>query len=181
MPFPSMPVAFWNDPDGSLYRKAYFERFPNVWHHGDYAEITEHDGVIIYGRSDAALNPRGVRIGTAEIYRVVDQFPEIVECIVVGQEWDDDTRVILFVQMQPELTLDGTLTDRLKQALRTNASPRHVPDKVLEVPAIPRTISGKLVELAVREVIHGREITNLDALANPESLEHFKRRPELAS
>ncbi len=179
-PFPSMPVSFWNDPDGSLYRSAYFDRFANVWYHGDYAEITAHDGLIIYGRSDAVLNPGGVRIGTAEIYRVVERFDEIAESVVIGQDWDGDVRVVLFVRMQPGEALDDALRDRLKAALRRHASPRHVPAKILDVPAIPRTISGKVVELAVREVVHGREIANLDALANPESLEHFKDRPELA-
>ncbi len=179
-PFPSMPVAFWNDADGSQYHSAYFERFPDVWHHGDYAELTEHDGLIIYGRSDAVLNPGGVRIGTAEIYRVVEQFEEIGESVVVGQEWQGDVRVVLFVRLQPGQGLDEDLIARLKTALRSQASPRHVPAKILEVTAIPRTISGKVVELAVRELIHGREIRNLDALANPEALEHFRNRPELA-
>jgi len=178
-PFPSMPVAFWNDPDGSQYRHAYFERFPNVWHHGDYAELTAHDGLIIYGRSDAVLNPGGVRIGTAEIYRVVEQFDEVAESVVVAQEWMGDVRVVLFVRLQPGLTLEETLVGRLKAALREHASPRHVPAKILAVAAIPRTISGKVVELAVRETIHGREVHNLDALANPEALAHFRNRPEL--
>ncbi len=179
-PFPSMPVAFWNDADGSQYHKAYFERFPNVWHHGDYAELTTHDGLIIYGRSDTVLNPGGVRIGTAEIYRIVEQFEEIAESVVVGQDWRGDVRVVLFVRLQPGLQLDDELIARLRTALKTHASPRHVPAKILEVAAIPRTISGKVVELAVREVIHGRDIRNLDALANPEALEHFKNRAELA-
>jgi len=179
-PFPSMPVGFWNDPDGRRYHRAYFERFPNVWHHGDYAEITAHDGLIIYGRSDAVLNPGGVRIGTAEIYRVVEQFEEVAECVAVGQEWQGDVRVVLFVKLKPGFALDEALRERLKAALRAQASPRHVPAKILAVSAIPRTISGKVVELAVREIIHGREIGNADALANPESLEEFKNRPELA-
>jgi acetoacetyl-CoA synthetase len=179
-PFPSMPVAFWNDADGSQYHRAYFERFPNIWHHGDYAELTTHDGLIIYGRSDAVLNPGGVRIGTAEIYRIVEQFEEIAESVVVGQDWRGDVRVVLFVRLQPGLQLDDDLIARLKTALKTHASPRHVPAKVLQVTAIPRTISGKVVELAVREVIHGRDIRNLDALANPEALEQFKNRTELA-
>jgi acetoacetyl-CoA synthetase len=178
-PFPSMPVAFWNDPDGSQYHRAYFERFPGVWHHGDYAELTAHDGLIIYGRSDAVLNPGGVRIGTAEIYRIVEQFEEIADCVVVGQDWQDDVRVVLFVRLTPGSRLDDPLVERLKRALREQASPRHVPAKILAVAAIPRTVSGKVVELAVREVIHGREVRNIDALANPEALEHFRNRPEL--
>ncbi|HSG66974.1 MAG TPA: acetoacetate--CoA ligase [Gammaproteobacteria bacterium] len=180
-PFPSMPVAFWNDPDGSQYHKAYFERFPGVWHHGDYAELTPHDGLIIYGRSDAVLNPGGVRIGTAEIYRIVEQFDEIADCVVVGQDWQGDVRIVLFVRPAPGCRLDEALASRLKRALREQASPRHVPAKILEVPAIPRTVSGKVVELAVREVVHGRAVRNIDALANPEALEHFRNRPELAS
>jgi acetoacetyl-CoA synthetase len=180
-PFPSMPVSFWNDPDGSLYHRAYFERFANVWHHGDYAELTSHDGLIIYGRSDAVLNPGGVRIGTAEIYRIVEQFDEIAESVVIGQDWRGDLRVVLFVRLQPGSELDDALRDRLRSALRAQASPRHVPTKILDVPEIPRTISGKVVELAVREVVHGRKIANLDALANPDALEHFKNRPELAT
>jgi acetoacetyl-CoA synthetase len=178
-PFPSMPIGFWNDPDGRKYRAAYFERFPNVWHHGDYAELTLHDGVIIYGRSDAVLNPGGVRIGTAEIYRIVEQFAEVAESIVVGQEWHDDTRVVLFVRLQPGATLDADLERRLREAIKTRASPRHVPAKILAVPDIPRTMNGKIVELAVREVIHGRPIGNRDALANPEALDYFVDRPEL--
>ena len=179
-PFPSMPIGFWNDPDGRKYRRAYFERFPNVWHHGDYAEITEHDGVIIYGRSDAVLNPGGVRIGTAEIYRIVEQFPEIAESVVVGQDWDDDTRVVLFVRLQPGYSLDASLERRLRDEIRKRASPRHVPAKILAVIDIPRTMNGKIVELAVRDAVHGRFIGNRDALANPEALEHFRNRRELA-
>jgi len=178
-PFPSMPVSFWNDPNDSLYHSAYFDRFPNVWHHGDYAEITAHDGLIIYGRSDAVLNPGGVRIGTAEIYRIIEQFNEIAESVVVGQDWENGLRIVLFVRLQPGFELDDALRDRIKTALRSQASPRHVPAKILDVPELPRTISGKVVELAVREVVHGREVANLDALANPEALEHFRNRPEL--
>jgi len=174
-----MPVAFWNDADGSQYRRAYFEHFPGVWHHGDYAELTVHDGLIIYGRSDAVLNPGGVRIGTAEIYRIVEQFEEIADSVVVGQDWQDDVRVVLFVRLTPGSRLDDPLVQRLERALREQASPRHVPAKILAVAAIPRTVSGKVVELAVREVIHGREVRNIDALANPEALEHFRNRPEL--
>ena len=179
-PFPSMPVGFWNDPDGRKYHRAYFERFPNVWHHGDYAEITQNDGVIIYGRSDAVLNPGGVRIGTAEIYRIVEQFPEVAESIVVGQDWADDTRVVLFVRLQPKHALDAALERRIRDEIRKRASPRHVPAKILAVPDIPRTMNGKIVELAVRDAIHGRPIGNRDALANPEALDYFRDRPELA-
>jgi acetoacetyl-CoA synthetase len=178
-PFPSMPIGFWNDPAGSKYRAAYFERFPNVWHHGDYAELTPNDGLIIYGRSDAVLNPGGVRIGTAEIYRIVESFTEIAESIVVGQEWGDDMRLVLFVRLQPHAVLDAGLEHRLRGALKARASPRHVPAKILAVADIPRTMNGKIVELAVREAIHGRPIGNLDALANPQALDHFVGRPEL--
>jgi acetoacetyl-CoA synthetase len=180
-PFPSMPIGFWNDADGSKYRAAYFARFRNVWHHGDYAELTAHDGLIIYGRSDAVLNPGGVRIGTAEIYRIVEQLPEIAESIVVGQEWHGDTRVVLFVRLQQGAELDAELERRLREAIKTRASPRHVPAKIVAVGDIPRTMNGKIVELAVREVIHGRPVGNRDALANPEALELFVDRPELAS
>jgi acetoacetyl-CoA synthetase len=178
-PFPSMPIGFWNDGDGRKYRAAYFERFPNVWHHGDYAELTAHGGVVIYGRSDAVLNPGGVRIGTAEIYRIVEQFAEIAESIVVAQDWGDDTRIVLFVRLQPGATLDGDLERRLRDAIKHRASPRHVPAKILAVADIPRTMNGKIVELAVREAIHGRPVGNRDALANPQSLDYFVDRPEL--
>jgi acetoacetyl-CoA synthetase len=178
-PFPSMPIGFWNDLGGRKYRAAYFERFPNVWHHGDYAELTAHDGLVIYGRSDAILNPGGVRIGTAEIYRIVEQFAEIAESIVVGQAWGDDTRIVLFVRLQPGATLDAELERRLREAIKSRASPRHVPAKILAVADIPRTMNGKIVEIAVREAIHGRPVGNRDALANPEALDHFVDRPEL--
>jgi acetoacetyl-CoA synthetase len=178
-PFPSMPIGFWNDADGRKYRAAYFERFPHVWHHGDYAELTARDGVIIYGRSDAVLNPGGVRIGTAEIYRIVEEFTEVAESIVVGQEWGDDTRVVLFVRLQPGTALNARLEQRLREAIKSRASPRHVPAKILTVPDIPRTMNGKIVELAVREAIHGRPVGNRDALANPQALDHFVDRPEL--
>jgi len=180
-PFPSMPIGFWNDADGRKYHAAYFERFPNIWHHGDYAELTEHDGVVIYGRSDAVLNPGGVRIGTAEIYRVVEQLPEVAECIVVGQDWGDDTRVVLFVRLQPGHALDAALERRVRDEIKRRASPRHVPAKILAVVDIPRTMNGKIVELAVREAIHGRPVGNRDALANPEALAYFTDRPELKS
>ena len=178
-PFPSMPVAFWNDPGGARYKAAYFERYPGVWWHGDFAEITAHDGVIIYGRSDATLNPGGVRIGTAEIYRQVEQLDEVEEAIVIGQEWDNDVRVVLFVKLAGGAGLTEELTDRIKQQIRSGASPRHVPDKILEVADIPRTKSGKITELAVRDVVHGRSVKNREALANPEALELFADRAEL--
>ncbi len=180
-PFPSCPIGFWNDPDGSRLRDAYFSRFPGVWAHGDFAEITEHDGFIIHGRSDAVLNPGGVRIGTAEIYRQVEQLEAVKESICVGQDWQGDVRVVLFVVMQPGHRLDDALRERIRDTVRRNASPRHVPARILEVPDIPRTLSGKIVELAVRDVIHGRPVRNTSALANPEALEHFRDRPELAT
>lgn len=180
-PFPSMPLGFWNDPGGSKYRQAYFERFPGVWCHGDYAEITEHGGMKIYGRSDAVLNPGGVRIGTAEIYRQVEQLPEVLESIVVAQQWEGDVRVVLFVKLRPELKLDNALIARIKDQIRRNTTPRHVPAKVLQVTDIPRTRSGKLVELAVRDMIHQRPVSNVEAIENPQALECFRNRPELAS
>ena len=178
-PFPSVPVGFWNDPQEEKFKAAYFEHYPNVWRHGDYAELTEHDGMIIYGRSDAVLNPRGVRIGTAEIYRQVEELDEVLEGLVVGQEWEDDVRIVLFVRLRPELTLDGSLIQKIKDRIRRNASPRHVPAKVIQVADIPRTMSGKIVELAVREVIHNRPVKNRDALANPQALELFRDLQEL--
>ena len=180
-PFPSMPVGFWNDPDGSRYRGAYFERFPNVWCHGDYAALTAHDGIIIYGRSDAVLNPGGVRIGTAEIYRQVEKLDEVLESLAVSQDWKNDTRVILFVRLRPGVTLSDALQQKIRQTIRSNTTPRHVPARIIAVPEIPRTISGKIVELAVRNVIHGRPVKNTDALANPQSLDHFRNLPELES
>ena len=179
-PFPSMPVSFWNDPGDAMYRAAYFERFPGVWCHGDYVEMTPSGGFVFHGRSDAILNPGGVRIGTSEIYRIVENFEEIAEAIAVGQEWEEDVRVVLFVRMQPGHRLDDDLVERIRLAVRRDASPRHVPAKVLETPDIPRTRSGKIVELAVRDVIHGREAVNADALANPEALDYFRNRSELA-
>jgi len=179
-PFPSMPVAFWNDADGSRYRHAYFERFPDVWAHGDYAERTVHGGLIIYGRSDAVLNPGGVRIGTAEIYREVEKLDEVVESIVIGQQWEGDTRVVLFVVLRAGIELNDALRDRIKDAIRINASPRHVPARVIAVPEIPRTRSGKIVELAVRSVVHGEPVSNKESLANPDALELFRDLPELS-
>jgi acetoacetyl-CoA synthetase len=173
-PFPSMPVAFWDDADGAKYRGAYFDFWPNVWRHGDWAEVTERGGLVIYGRSDATLNPGGVRIGTAEIYRQVELEDEVVESLVVGQTWGDDVRIVLFVRLRPGLDLTEALADRIKKRIRGNCSPHHVPKKILQVADIPRTLSGKIVELAVREVIHGRPVRNQDALANPQALELFR-------
>ncbi len=178
-PFPSMPVGFWNDPDGAKYRAAYFERYPGVWRHGDWIERTKHGGFVIYGRSDAVLNPGGVRIGTAEIYRQVEQLEEVEESIVVGQDWQGDQRVVLFVKLRGGLALDGALEKRIRERIRANTTPRHVPAKILQVAEIPRTRSGKIVELAVRDVIHGRPVKNKEALANPEALAHFADRVEL--
>jgi acetoacetyl-CoA synthetase len=179
-PFPSMPVTFWNDPDGSKYRSAYFEHFPGVWRHGDWARLTDHDGLVISGRSDATLNPGGVRIGTAEIYRQVEQLPEVVESLVVGQDWEGDVRIVLFVRLRPNSNLDESLRDRIRRRIREHASPHHVPKRIVQVNDIPRTISGKITELAVREVIHGRSVTNTEALANPGALELFRDLPELS-
>jgi acetoacetyl-CoA synthetase len=178
--FPSMPLGFWNDPDGTRYHAAYFERFPGVWHHGDYALLTAHEGLVILGRSDAVLNPGGVRIGTAEIYRQVERLDEVLESLAIGQQWDHDERVVLFVRLQPGLALDETLRRRIRDTIRANTTPRHVPAKIVAVPDIPRTISGKIVEIAVRNVVHGLPVHNTDALANPEALQHFRNRPELA-
>lgn len=178
-PFPSMPLKFWNDPDGEKYHNAYFDRFDNIWCHGDFAEWTEHGGMIIHGRSDATLNPDGIRIGTAEIYAQVEKLPEVVEGLCIGQQWDDDTRIVLFVRLQDGVTLDDELIKRIKTQIRTGASPRHVPGVVVEVSDIPRTKSGKITELAVRDVVHGREVKNKEALANPRALDLFKSIPEL--
>ena len=178
-PFPSMPVRFWDDPDGSKYRAAYFEHYRGVWRHGDWARITPHDGLVILGRSDATLNPGGVRIGTAEIYRQVEQLPEVIESLVVGQEWEADTRVVLFVRLKEGVTLTDDLAARIRSRIRDYASPHHVPKKVIQVRDIPRTISGKITELAVRDVIHGRPVPNVDALANPAALSQFRDLPEL--
>ncbi|HRP35716.1 MAG TPA: acetoacetate--CoA ligase [Gammaproteobacteria bacterium] len=180
-PFPSMPVGFWNDPDGAKYRAAYFERFAGVWHHGDWARLTPHGGLIIYGRSDAVLNPGGVRIGTAEIYRQVEKLDEIVEALAIGQDWGDDQRIVLFVRLRDGVALDEAVQAKIRKTIRDNTTPRHVPAKILEVRDIPRTLSGKIVELAVRNVVHGRPVKNTDALANPAALEEFRNRPELAA
>lgn len=180
-PFPSMPVSFWNDPGGSRYRAAYFDRFDDIWCHGDWVEKTDHGGWIIHGRSDATLNPGGVRIGTAEIYRQVEQIPEIRESIAVGQDWDGDVRVVLFVVLQQGMTLSEELKQAIRLKIRTGASPRHVPAKIIAVADIPRTKSGKITELAVREIIHARPVKNIEALANPESLDFYKNIRELAA
>ena len=180
-PIPSMPIGFWNDPGDAKYRAAYYEQYPGVWCHGDFVEITARGGVIIYGRSDATLNPGGVRIGTAEIYRQVEQLDEVVESLVIGQDWDHDVRVVLFVRLRDGLVLDDALIAKIKQHIRTNTTPRHVPAKVLQVADIPRTKSNKIVELAVRNIVHGRPVKNVEALANPEALEFFRDREDLRS
>ncbi len=178
-PFVTMPLFFWNDPDGSKYRAAYFERFPGVWCHGDWAELTARDGMIIYGRSDATLNPGGVRIGTAEIYRQAEQLDEIIECMAVSQEWDNDVRIVLFVKLREGLELDDALSDKIRDTIRRNLTTRHVPAKVIQVPDIPRTRNGKLMELAVRNLIHGVAVENREAAANPEALDFYADIPEL--
>jgi acetoacetyl-CoA synthetase len=173
-----MPVAFWRDPDGARYRAAYFERFPGVWRHGDWAEWTRHGGLVIHGRSDATLNPGGVRIGTAEIYRQLDALPEIVESLAIGQRVrtpeGDDERIVLFVRLADGRALDDALRDRIRARIRQGASPRHVPHRILQVADLPRTISGKISELAVRAVVHGLPVENREALANPEALDLFR-------
>ena len=180
-PFPTMPVRFWNDEGGEKYHNAYFSRFPNVWCHGDFAELTEHGGFVIHGRSDATLNPGGVRIGTAEIYAQVEQLPEVVEALAIGQDWDNDVRVVLFLVLKPGIELDEALEKRIRTQIRTGASPRHVPARIVAVNDIPRTKSGKITELAVRDVVHGREVKNKEALANPEALELYRDIPALQS
>lgn len=178
-PFPSMPIGFWNDRDGSKYHGAYFARYENIWHHGDFAEWTPHGGLIIHGRSDATLNPGGVRIGTAEIYRQVEKLDEVRESIVIGQDWDNDVRVVLFVVLKEGVQLGDVLIGKIKQQIRNGATPRHVPAKILQVPDIPRTKSGKITEIAVRDIVNGREIKNKEALANPEALDYYREIPEL--
>jgi acetoacetyl-CoA synthetase len=177
--FPSQPAFFWADESGEKYHDAYFAKYQNVWHHGDYIMLTEHDGIVIYGRSDATLNPGGVRIGTAEIYRHVEQLDEVVESIVIGQDWDSDVRVVLFVVLKTGLSLDDELVDKIRQTVREKCTPRHMPAKVIQVAEIPRTKSGKIVELAVREVVHNREVKNIHSLANPQVLELYRDLPEL--
>jgi len=178
-PFPSMPVGFWNDEDGSRYHNAYFDRFPGIWSHGDFARQTAHRGFVIHGRSDATLNPGGVRIGTAEIYRQVEKLEDVLESICVGQDWEDDVRVILFVKLREGIKLDEALQDAIRKSIRQQTTPRHVPARIIQVADIPRTVSGKIVELAVRNIIHGRPVSNVDALANPAALELFRDLPEL--
>jgi acetoacetyl-CoA synthetase len=176
-----MPVQFWNDPDGAKYHNAYFARFPGVWCHGDFMELSPRGTAVIYGRSDATLNPGGVRIGTAEIYRQVEQLDEVIESLVIGQDWDNDVRVVLFVRLREGLSLDASLVKRINDQIRSNTTARHVPARIVQVSDIPRTKSGKIVELAVRNVVHGQPVRNLDALANPEALEQFRDCPELAT
>ena len=178
-PFPSMPLKFWNDKNDVKFREAYFKKFKNIWHHGDFAEIKNNDGFIIYGRSDTTLNPGGVRLGTAEIYSIVEKFKEIKEAIVVGQNWENDIRIILFVIMNQNFNINDSLLNEIKQKIRNNASPRHVPNKILVVKDIPRTKSGKIVELAVKNTIEGMKIKNIEALANPEALAEYKNFKEL--
>jgi len=183
-PFPSMPIGFWNDPNGTKYRAAYYEKFPGVWCHGDYVEMTARGGMIIYGRSDAVLNPGGVRIGTAEIYRQVEQLDEVMESLAIAQDWPPerpaDVRIVLFVRLREGMRLDATLVDRIRDRIRDEASPRHVPARIVQVRDIPRTKSGKIVELAVRNVVHGRPVANIEALANPEALDEYRNRAELS-
>jgi acetoacetyl-CoA synthetase len=179
-PFPSMPIGFWNDPGDVKYRAAYFDRFPGVWWHGDWIRFTDHDeGVVIFGRSDATLKPGGVRIGTAEIYRQVEQLPDVLESLAVGQQWDADERIVLFVRLAGDRVLDEPLRKKIADQIRRNTSPRHVPARIIQVADIPRTKSGKIVELAVRHVIHGRPVANREALANPEALELYENLPDL--
>jgi acetoacetyl-CoA synthetase len=185
-PFPSMPVAFWNDPDGAKYQAAYFEHTPGVWRHGDWAELTEHPGqtgLVIHGRSDATLNPGGVRIGTAELYRVVEQFDEVLECLAVEQQLgggvDRTSRLVLFVRMRDGAELTPALERLVRARIRDSLTPHHLPRLVLAVPDLPRTLNGKLSEIAVRETVHGRPVKNVDALANPEALAHVRDHPRL--
>ncbi|MBI2784875.1 MAG: acetoacetate--CoA ligase [Legionella longbeachae] len=180
-PFPSMPVGFWKDSNHQAYQHAYFDRFPGIWAHGDFAEISKHNGLIIYGRSDAILNPGGVRIGTAEIYRQIEKIDEIIDSIVIGQDWQDDVRIVLFVKLRDKMKLNDELINKIRLTIRQNASPRHVPAKILQVADIPRTISGKIVEVAVRQVVHGLPVNNINSLANPQALDYFKNREELKS
>jgi len=179
-PFPSMPIYFWNDPEQKKYKQAYFDFYPNFWRHGDYIEITDSGGVIIHGRSDATLNPGGVRIGTAEIYRQVGIIPEILDSIVVGQNWENDVRVILFVKLADSLVLDENLIKKIKDTIKANTTPRHVPAKIIAISDIPYTLNGKKVEMAVRSIIHDEPVLNRDALANPAALDLFRRLPELS-
>jgi len=180
-PFPSMPLSFWNDPDNKKYHEAYFSKFENIWCHGDYVLETDNGGLVFYGRSDTVLNPGGVRIGTAEIYRQVEKLKEVQESIVIGQAWQGDVRVVLFVKLVDNLQLDQALTDKIRLQIRKNTTPRHVPEKVLQVADIPRTKSGKIVELAVKNVVEGEKVKNSESLANPEALEFYRNRESLKS
>ena len=179
--FPSMPIKFWNDPDDKKYKDAYFEKFTGIWRHGDWAKITERGTIVIYGRSDATLNPGGVRIGTAEIYNTVEKLNEVVESIVIAQNWDNDVRIVLFLKLADDLELTESLKEKVIDQIRTNLTPRHIPAKVVSVPDIPRTRSGKITELAVRDIVHGKEIKNKEALANPKALLHFANIPDLST
>ena len=179
-PFPSMPVFFWNDNDGEKYRKAYFNKFPGVWAHGDFIEINDHGGLKIFGRSDSTLNPGGVRIGTAEIYRIVEAFDEVADSLVIGQEWKGDQRMIIFLKLSESVSINDDLTKKIRQSIKSNCSPRHVPEIILPVDDIPYTLSGKKVEIAVKKIIDGEDVINRDALANPDSLDLFSSIPELA-
>jgi acetoacetyl-CoA synthetase len=178
-PFPSCPIGFWQDEGNHKFHQAYFDRFDNIWAHGDYGEITQQGGLIIHGRSDAVLNPGGVRIGTAEIYRQVEKLDQVVESIAIGQQWQDDVRVILFVILAAGEILDDELSQLIRSTIRINTTPRHVPAKIIQVADIPRTISGKIVELAVRNVVHNEKVKNTDALKNPEALDFYRNLPEL--
>ena len=180
-PFPSAPVGFWNDDDRSLYHAAYFDRFEGVWAHGDFAELTENGGLVFHGRSDAILNPGGVRIGTSEVYRQVEKLDEVIESIAIGQRWQDDERVVLFVVLRPDVLLDDALQQKIRSVIRDNTTPRHVPAVIADVPEIPRTRSGKIVELAVRAVVHGEAVSNTEAIANPEALAYFRDIPQLSA
>ncbi len=181
IPFPSMPIKFWNDLNNTKYKEAYFEKFTGIWHHGDWAKITDRGTIVIYGRSDATLNPGGVRIGTAEIYNTVEKLNEVVECIVIAQNWNNDVRIVLFLKLQNDHELTGNLKEKVVNQIRRNLTPRHVPAKIIAVPDIPRTRSGKITELAVRDIVHGKEIKNKEALANPEALVHFANIPDLST
>ena len=174
-----MPIKFWNDEGDKKYKSAYFEKYKNVWHHGDFAKITKNGGFVIFGRSDTTLNPGGVRLGTAEIYSVVEKFKEVQESIVICQSWDNDIRIILFIVLNKHYDLTNKIKDKIKNAIRINASPRHVPSKIISISEIPKTKNGKLVELAVKQIVEGETIKNLEALANPDSLEQFKNIKEL--
>jgi acetoacetyl-CoA synthetase len=180
-PFPCCPLGFWDDPDNVRFRSAYFDSWPGIWAHGDYGEITGNGGFIIHGRSDAVLNPGGVRIGTAEIYRQVERISEVIDSVVIGQQWQDDVRVVLFVVLRDGVILDEALQQRIRAMIRENTTPRHVPAKIIAVADVPRTISGKIVELAVRKVVHGDPVNNTDALANPAALALFRDLPELTA